>query len=151
MRDLKTLYRSSYLYIMLNWTVVIPLRLYMKPSLEDVLQVENEEVPLEDFVFVQTRAGSHSYLCQNKEKKPTAFRPLSSKNPRPALSTFLTERKKVTTQFKFQRYYKKKRYPFWNTCLMFFLYTFLYMYDLAKMCSDKLCKSAFQKSLAKQK
>lgn len=24
------------------------------------------------------------------------------------------------------------------------------MYHLAKMCSDKLCKSAFQKSLAKQ-
>lgn len=25
------------------------------------------------------------------------------------------------------------------------------MYDLAKLCSDKLCKSAFQKSLAKTK
>lgn len=24
------------------------------------------------------------------------------------------------------------------------------MYDLAKLCNDKLCKSAFQKSLAKQ-
>lgn len=30
---------------------------------------------------------------------------------------------------------------------MYFLYTFLY--DLAKLCSDKLCKSAFQKNLAK--
>lgn len=32
---------------------------------------------------------------------------------------------------------------------MYFLYTFLH--DLAKLCSDKLCKSAFQKSLAKTK
>lgn len=30
MRDLETLYRSLYLYIILNWTVVEPLRLYIK-------------------------------------------------------------------------------------------------------------------------
>lgn len=66
---LKTLYRSLYLYIILNWTVVIPLRLYIKPSLEDVLQVENEEVPLEDTEdsFVQSRAGSHSLLVPKKQ------------------------------------------------------------------------------------
>lgn len=105
--------------------------------------------------FAQSWAGSHSYLCQK-----TAFRPLSSKtttkqtnnkNHAQRYPMFPTERKKVTTQFQFRCYYKKKRYPFWNTCLMFFLYTFLLMYDLAKLCSDKLCKSAFQKSLAKQR
>lgn len=76
---LETLYRSLYLYIILDWTVVIPLRLYRKPSTEDVLQVENEKVPLEDtveFFSVRGWAGSHSYLCQ---KKPAAFRPLFSK------------------------------------------------------------------------
>lgn len=35
--------------------------------------------------------------------------------------------------------------------LFFYIYTFLYMYDLAKLCSNKLCKSAFQKYLAKKK
>lgn len=65
---LKTLYRSLYLYIILNWTVVIPLRLYIKPSLEDVLQVASQRVSLNDtedlFFFCTNRAGSHSYLCQ---------------------------------------------------------------------------------------
>lgn len=57
---LKTLYRSLYLYIILNWTVVIPLRLYIKPSLEDVLQVEKEAVSFEDtglFFFFLYKAG----------------------------------------------------------------------------------------------
>lgn len=43
---LKTLYRS--LYIILNWTVVTPLRLHIKPSLKSFLKLENEEVSLED-------------------------------------------------------------------------------------------------------
>lgn len=104
--------------------------------------------------FAQSRADSHSYLCQKKNRKQQHLGhfPKKQKNKNktcPALSTFQTERRKVTTQFKFRCYYKKKRYPFWNNCLMYFLYTFLY--DLAKLCSDKLCKSAFQKSLAKTK
>lgn len=76
-----------------DWTVVILLHLYIKPSLKGLIQMENEEVPLEDtflllfylffyffLFFAQSRAGSHSYLCQK-----TAFRPLSSRK---------TERKK---------------------------------------------------------
>lgn len=62
---LKTLYRSLYLYIILDWTVVIPLRLYRKPSLEDVLQVENEGVPLVD--FFRTKPGWQSFLLVPKE------------------------------------------------------------------------------------
>lgn len=74
------------LYNILNWTVVIPLHLYIKPSFEDVLQMENEEVPLSDtgpfffsfFFLSQSWAGSHSYSFQ-KEQNRTAFRPLSYK------------------------------------------------------------------------
>lgn len=79
---LKTLYRSLYLYIILDLTVVIPLCLYVKPGLDDVVQVE-KQVPLEDTedFFVRSQAGSHFYLCQRKKKGETpAFRSLSSKS-----------------------------------------------------------------------
>lgn len=116
---LKRLYRSLYLYIILNWTVVIPLHLYIKPSLEDVLQMENGEVPLEDTEdFFLHKAGLTVIPICAKKKQQQHLGHFPQKKPQkinktcPALSTFLTERKKVTTQFKFRCYYKKKRYPF---------------------------------------
>lgn len=43
---------------------------------------------------------------------------------------------------------RRRGIHFETLVLCTFLYTFMYTSDLAKLCSDKLCKSAFQKNLA---
>lgn len=71
-----------------------------------------------------TKPGWQSFLLVPKQTKKTkqiktAFRQLK---PRPVPATFLTNREGGERSYNtvFRHYYKKKRYPFWNTCLTFF-------------------------------
>lgn len=61
---------------------------------------------------------------------------------------FLTERKKLQHSLNPDVTTRRRGIHFKT---LVFLYTFLYMHDLAILCNDKLCKSAFHKSLAKTK
>lgn len=108
--------------------------------------------------FVQSRAGRKN--IQNKtnhnkkqhlghfpQKKKEKEKERKEKKHAQHSSRFLTERKKKL-QHSLNPDVTRRRGIHFETLV--FLYTFLYMHDLAKLCNDKLCKSAFHKSLAKQ-
>lgn len=56
---------------MLNWAVFIPLHLYIKPSFEEVLQMENEELLLSFSAFYFLHKAELAVIPTRSKKNKT--------------------------------------------------------------------------------